>query len=73
MRKIMSSVGSSTLIGGSATAFSRSAMRVADVDVFQPDHGTDVAGADLVGLDAAQAVEDVELLDGGRRRACRRA
>ena len=37
--------------------------RVADVDVVQADHGADVAGADLVGLDAAEAVEDVELRD----------
>jgi hypothetical protein len=39
--------------------------RVADVDLLQADHGTDVAGADLVRFDAAQPVERVKLLDDG--------
>ena len=63
MRKIMSSVGSSTVIGGRATALSKSAMVSPMSTLLQADHGADVAGADLVGLGAAQAVEDVELRD----------
>src|SRR5262249_27227438 len=35
--------------------------RVADVDLVQPDDGADVAGQNLVGLGAAEAVEDVKL------------
>ena len=40
---------------------------VADVDLLEADDGADVAGADFVGLDAAQAVERVELRDACRR------
>ena len=63
MRKTMSSVGSSTLIGGKATGFSMSAMVSPMSDILEADHGADVAGLDLVGLRAAQAIEDVELGD----------
>ena len=69
----MSSVGSSTLIGGRATGLLEVGDGVADVHVLQADHGADVAGVDLVGLDAAEAVEDVELRDRVVDASCRRA
>ena len=72
----MSSVGSSMVIGGRAGVVNVGD-RVADVDPFQPDDGADVAGADLVGLDPAEAVEDVELrhlvVDPAAVAACSRA
>ena len=59
-RKIMSSVGSSTVIGGRATGVVEVGDGVADVDVVQPDDGADVAGRDLLGLACGR---------GGRRRS----
>ena len=59
----MSSVGSSTVIGGRATGLSKSAIVSPISTAVQPDDGADVAGRDRLDFRPAEAVELLHLHD----------
>ena len=63
--KVIFSVGSSTFSRGSAPGRLGVGHRVADLHPFQPHHGADVAGVDLLDLDAAEVLEHVDRDDLG--------
>ena len=61
MRKTMSSVGSSTVMRRQGNGIVEISHRVADIHALQSDHGTDVSGSRLIGLNAAETIEGIQL------------